>query len=118
MITDDISAAATDTMQSAQHLAELNIEKLKLDLAEGLSTISVKAISIIVKLVIICNIVFFLSMGVALIIADLTGIQCLGFFVIGALFGIVLIIYKTMRKSLIESPIVKTYIDLIFNQKS
>ena len=118
MLTEDISATATDTIQSAQHLAELNVDKLKLDVAEGLSTISVKAISIIVKLVIICNIIFFMAMGIALVIADLTGIQCLGFFIIGALFCILLFIYKIVCKSLVESPIVKMYIDLIFHPKN
>lgn len=118
MISDDISSTATDTLQSAQHLAELNIEKVKLNVAEGLSTVSVNAISAIIKLVIICNIIFFISIGVALVIGELTGIHSLGFFIIGALFIVVLLIFKALRKKIIESHVVRMYIDLLFKNKT
>lgn len=116
MITDDINTAATDTLQSAQHLAKLNVDKAKLDVAEGLSVVSVRAITAIVKLIIMCNVVFFISMGLAFVIGDLTGIQSLGFFIIGALFVVVLFVFKFLRKSMIESRIVRMYIDILFKK--
>lgn len=116
VVIDEISETATEAAQSARHLAELHVERTKLDIAEGLSVVSVKALAGVIKLVLICNVIFFMSMGLALVIGELTGIPSLGFFIIGSLFIILLILFGIYRKRLIEGPVVRMYISLFFKK--
>ena len=113
---DDIIDSASDTAKTVRHVAELEVEKVKLDVAEGLSTVSVKAVSAVVKLVLIFNVVFFFAMGLAFLLNGLIDIPGIGFFIIGALFVLVLVFFAVFRRRIIERPVVRMYIDLLFKK--
>ncbi|MCQ2203820.1 MAG: phage holin family protein [Bacteroidales bacterium] len=117
IVLDDINETVNDTAKTTQHLAELHVERAKLDAAEGLSTVSIKAISAVIKLVLLCNVIFFISMGLALVIGELTGIPSLGFFIIGAIFIILMIVFACIKKKIIERPVVRMYLSLFFKDK-
>jgi len=114
MIAEEIAETASETVDTAKEIAELHIKKVKLDAAEGLSRVSIKAISFFIKLLLVFNAVFFISMGLALIIGELLGIQSIGYFIIGALFIAALVVFSLLKKLIIERPVVRMYIEMFF----
>lgn len=116
MIAEEIAETTSETIDTAKEIAELQLKKAKLDAAEGLSKISVKAISLLIKLVLAFNIIFFASIGVAIALGDMLGSEHAGYFIVAALFVVALVIFLIFKKHLVEKPVVRMYIELFFKE--
>lgn len=114
MIVEEIAESVAETTDTAKDLAELHIAKTKLDMAEGLSKMTVGAVSLLIRLAIIFNAAFFIAMGLALLIGHLLGIDYAGFFIIGAFFTALLAVFAAIRKRCVESKIVRMYVEMFF----
>lgn len=114
---EELTNTTSETASTVRQIAKLEIDRAKLGMAEGLSTVSIKAISLIIKIILIFTAVFFISMGVALLLGEMLGSLSSGFFIVGGFFLILTIIFALLRKQFIEKPIVRMYVDLFFKDQ-
>ncbi|MCQ2218671.1 MAG: hypothetical protein MJZ33_09365 [Paludibacteraceae bacterium] len=101
-----------------KELTSLEVKRTKLIIAEACTELTVKAMTFVVSFFFIGTILFFLSMGAALLLDGILNVPGAGFFIIAALFIMALSLFFAFRKKWLESPIVRMFIKILFRDKT
>ncbi len=103
-----------ELIESLRQYALLQKEYVKLDFIEKVVRL-VTVLSLIVVLIILgVTVLFYLTFAVVFWMAPATGIAT-AFFIVAALFMLLLILVFTFRKPLIERPLVRYLAQLLFS---
>jgi len=97
-----------------QDYIEVKVDLVRLQLAEKLSGIISKTASIVVISYLVFFILMFLSVAAGYFFASLLGSNELGFLCVAGLYSFLLIIFLILRKKIIEKPIIKAIVKLLF----
>ncbi|MEE3483840.1 MAG: hypothetical protein VZQ98_05895 [Bacteroidales bacterium] len=112
-----LKSSVVEGKEDVSELLSLEIYKAKLKAAEGFSEVSVKALTLFVRFLLIGFILFFFGMGLAFLLNELIDFPGIGFLLMGMLFVIALFLFKIFKKKWVERPIIKMYMKLLFPKK-
>ena len=97
-----------------QEYIEVRVDLLRLHLAENLSRLSSSAVSAVILGYLLFFILLFLSFAAGYFFASLLHSNELGFLCIAGFYVLVLLIFLVLRKRIIEKPIIKSVMRLLF----
>ena len=114
---DQLMQTAETSKEDVKGLASLEVKKTKLVVADGLSQVSVKLMTFAVVFFFVTIILFFLAMGLAFLLDDALNVPGVGFFIMAGFFCLLLVLFGVLRKKMVEMPIVKMYLQLLFRNQ-
>jgi hypothetical protein len=97
-----------------QEYIEVKVDLIRLHLAEDLSRFSSSAVSAVILGYLLFFILLLLSFAAGYFFASLLHSNELGFLCIAGFYVLVLLIFLVLRKRIIEKPIIKSVMRLLF----
>lgn len=111
---DQLKQTAETGKNDVMDLASMEVKKTKLIVADGLSQVSVNLMTFAIVFFFVTIVLFFFAMGLAFLLDDVLQIPGAGFFIMGTIFSLALLLFFVFRKKWVELPIVKMYLKLLF----
>jgi len=93
---------------------EVKFDLLRLQIAENLSGILTKTATVVILGFLLFFILLFLSLAAGYYCATLLGSNELGFLCVAGFYGLVLVLFLLFKKKIIERPIIKAIVRLLF----
>jgi hypothetical protein len=93
---------------------DVRLDEIRLHTAESLAHILNSTASIVVIGYLFFFILLFLSFALSYYFADLFNSDALGFITVASLYIVILIVFLLLRKKLVERPIIKAVVKLLF----
>lgn len=103
-----------DIKKDLQQYFDVRLDQIKLHTAENLSRIFSNAASIAIIGYLAFLILIFISFAAGFYFAKLTNSNELGFLCVAGFYFLVLIIFLLFRRQIIEKPIIKAIVKLLF----
>jgi hypothetical protein len=100
--------------KDVQEYFQVQFDLTKLHTAESLSKIFSQAANIVVTGYLLFFILFFLSFSAGYFIASLLDSYELGFLCVAGFYFLVLMLFQSFKKRIIERPIIKAIVNLFF----
>ncbi len=94
-----------ELFEKLRDYADTRINLFKLKSIQKVSGFMSSLIASIVLVVLLCIVLLCITIGLALLIGALVGQAYLGFFIVGALYLIIGLVFYSMRGKLIKTPI-------------
>ncbi|HNW57994.1 MAG TPA: phage holin family protein [Bacteroidales bacterium] len=93
---------------------EVKFDLLRLQIAENLSGILSKTATLVILGYLLFFILLFLSLAAGFYCATLLGSNEAGFLCVAGFYGLVLILFLLLKKKIVEKPIIKAIVRLLF----
>ncbi len=101
-----------------QDYLEIKFDLIRLQIAESLSRILSSVINMVILCFLLALILFFLSFSAAYYFSSLLHSNELGFLCVTGFYGLILLFFIIFRKRIIERPVIKAMVKLIFSKIS
>jgi hypothetical protein len=93
---------------------EVKFDLLRLQIAESLSGIISKTATLVIIGYLLFFILLFLSLAAGYFCATLLGSNELGFLCVAGFYGLLLVLFLALKRRIIEKPVIKAIVKLLF----
>ena len=94
-----------ELFEKFREYADTRINLFKLKGVQKISGFMSSLIASVVLVILLCTVLLCITIGLALLIGELLGHTYLGFFIVGAFYLIIGLVFYSMRGKLIKTPI-------------